>query len=323
MKSFTEYLLEMRQQDAEKFMGLSGNYTLDDVETRYKELAMKYHPDRGGNVKQMQDLNAARKILKKSAGKGGSYEDTWQKIKAERAALKPVIQHQIEMLVHPQDFIDYFQKVFPGNTFEYTSKPVFNNSDDYAGVSYTFINRRRDKKFEVDIYSYLTDIVGSKELATSDVSYPLSIYAYGYANKRRIKVFGRDWKQTRNHKEVKPETIFPKSKITKKQTRKFSKRDMLLFMKTELKAEATNNDNFFIPLKDGKYLRAYRHVMMRIPAWVISGIYEKEGYRWIVQDQSIVTLPETEDTANLFKKFTKMDSKQVLRELDKIKKTTT
>jgi len=39
---------------------------LDEVKRRYKELALKHHPDRGGNTQIMQDINNEYEAIKKN-----------------------------------------------------------------------------------------------------------------------------------------------------------------------------------------------------------------------------------------------------------------
>lgn len=47
--------------------------TLQDVKTRYKELAKMHHPDRGGNVATMQDINAEYSFIIAKIVKEGAF----------------------------------------------------------------------------------------------------------------------------------------------------------------------------------------------------------------------------------------------------------
>jgi curved DNA-binding protein CbpA len=313
MKLFKEFLLEITQKEAEDFLGLSNNWTQDDVEKAYKKLSLKYHPDKGGDVKDMQKLNAARKTLKK---KKSSSKFDWDSLNKEYDTLKQQIQIELENKFHPEDFIAYFKKVFPTNTFTFKVERPWKNNH-YAGVKFKFQNKRKDKAFEVDIFANLTDVKQTKEMLanSSDISYPVSIYAYGYTNKKKIKVFSHDYKKSNKHGEIKPETIFPKAKITKKQTRKFSKRDMLLFMKNETNS-IISGDNYFIPTKDGLYVRIYRSVIMRQPIWTASGIYEKNGkWKWDLKHNFTKTMEETTETADIIKSWNKKTANKIKTEL--------
>jgi len=46
-----------------KFLGLSLSATPEEIHTRYKELAKKYHPDKGGKTKDFQKLTEAVETL--------------------------------------------------------------------------------------------------------------------------------------------------------------------------------------------------------------------------------------------------------------------
>lgn len=75
MKNFAQYLIEvaMSSSDARKVLGLSSNYTDDQLKTAYKKMAVANHPDKGGSVAKMQQINVARDVL---AGKDvDDYDD--------------------------------------------------------------------------------------------------------------------------------------------------------------------------------------------------------------------------------------------------------
>ncbi len=51
-------------EDAYKFMGLYHRCSNEEVNQRYKELALKYHPDKGGDEKMFQKLPVYVSIIK-------------------------------------------------------------------------------------------------------------------------------------------------------------------------------------------------------------------------------------------------------------------
>ena len=65
MKTFLNFLIEaaMSTSDALKTLGLSSNYTDDQLKTAYKKMAVANHPDKGGSVTKMQQINVARDVL--------------------------------------------------------------------------------------------------------------------------------------------------------------------------------------------------------------------------------------------------------------------
>lgn len=44
-------------------LGLKENVTFDEVKSAYRKLAMKFHPDRGGNPEEFKKVQAAYEIL--------------------------------------------------------------------------------------------------------------------------------------------------------------------------------------------------------------------------------------------------------------------
>lgn len=50
-------------------LGVSMDARWEDVQSAYKRLALKHHPDRGGSVTKMQEINQAYNALKKRFGR--------------------------------------------------------------------------------------------------------------------------------------------------------------------------------------------------------------------------------------------------------------
>lgn len=72
MKSFSEWLLEaiMDPKRALEIFGLAEfPKTASELRMLHKKLALSNHPDRGGSLEKMQDINAANDVLKKWVGK--------------------------------------------------------------------------------------------------------------------------------------------------------------------------------------------------------------------------------------------------------------
>lgn len=55
----------MERQQALSVLGLPPNATRQQIKRRYRTLAKKYHPDRGGDQRQMQRIIAAYELLMK------------------------------------------------------------------------------------------------------------------------------------------------------------------------------------------------------------------------------------------------------------------
>jgi len=55
----------LERQQALRVLGLPPNATPQQIKRRYRTLAKRYHPDRGGDQKEMQRIIAAYECLKK------------------------------------------------------------------------------------------------------------------------------------------------------------------------------------------------------------------------------------------------------------------
>ncbi len=55
----------MQRQQALNVLGLPPNATPDQIKRRYRALAKRYHPDHGGDQRQMQRIIAAYELLVK------------------------------------------------------------------------------------------------------------------------------------------------------------------------------------------------------------------------------------------------------------------
>ena len=57
----------VERQQALAVLGLPPDATHQQIKRRYRELAKKYHPDRGGDQKEMRRIIAAYQLLMKSS----------------------------------------------------------------------------------------------------------------------------------------------------------------------------------------------------------------------------------------------------------------
>jgi DnaJ-domain-containing protein 1 len=61
--------LMLERQQALAVLGLPANATRQQIKRRYRALAKRYHPDRGGDQRQMQRIIAAYELLMKDQPK--------------------------------------------------------------------------------------------------------------------------------------------------------------------------------------------------------------------------------------------------------------
>ncbi|WP_020211120.1 J domain-containing protein [Gilvimarinus chinensis] len=58
----------MKNEDAAKILGITGEINPDTVKQAYRRASSKYHPDKGGSVEMMQAVNQAYDTLKDFSG---------------------------------------------------------------------------------------------------------------------------------------------------------------------------------------------------------------------------------------------------------------
>lgn len=66
----------MTLQEARDFLGLKPGYTDDDVQRSYRRLALRHHPDRGGDVREFKKLTAAYGIVRDPRKAAAPYDPT-------------------------------------------------------------------------------------------------------------------------------------------------------------------------------------------------------------------------------------------------------
>lgn len=60
----------LQRQQALAVLGLPAHATPEQIKRRYRQLAKRYHPDRGGDPREMQRIIAAYELLMKEQHKG-------------------------------------------------------------------------------------------------------------------------------------------------------------------------------------------------------------------------------------------------------------
>ncbi len=58
-KRLEQWLTELESQDPYRVLGISPRDSVEKVKTRYRQLALEQHPDRGGSAERMKELNLA------------------------------------------------------------------------------------------------------------------------------------------------------------------------------------------------------------------------------------------------------------------------
>lgn len=328
---FKDFLTESKltYEKALEVLGLSNSYTKDDVK-KARNIAIKLaHPDKGGSLEQSKLVNTAYDLLKNttggtSYGAGNTYdrEDT----NAKYNAMEKQINADLIAKYTPDAFTKYFEDIF-GKKFTHSLQMRENKYSGahsyYAGFKSKFATEDDKIVFEFDVSVYLTDVVYKKSSLSNDpdISYTISVTAYGYANRKKQKMSQRDWKQMNNHSVLwDPKKSYTPAKMKKIANAsgdvKMKRADFQLAMKNEVKATPWN-DMMKIDLKDGQSILVWRIVFMRTPMWQLHRIGTVENRRFVNDENLSGGLPESESTIDTFLAIRKMTGAQALKLLDK------
>ena len=306
---------KMSVEDALTIFGLSAT-DLDDkklINKTYRALALKNHPDKGGDLERMKDITVAKSVLDKATSRtspSGKFD--WEAMDKEYSELAVKVLEILDDTFNPKAFTQYFQSIY-GEGFDWEEVNRFPRKNDrnpsYAGFLVEFFNKDRSIVFTFRVSAYLTNVkAGTKSLgsAMDSISFELMVDAYGLYGNKKLKVSQRGWKHTNRHSVLfKPEESFPKNKLEKfKKTvaaKKFTKKDMITSLTSYFRKAEWDGEYVKIPIQDKIKLYLRRVVIMRIATWTP---YLFEGYR-SVRGGKIASFPETEETLEKFKELHK------------------
>ena len=319
MKTFKDYLLEttMTLPLAKEVLGLTGAYTADDVKKAYQTASNKHHPDKGGDVEMMKKVNVAYRMLKKTSGTGtssvGDHNKFWADIGEKYTKIATYVDKDLKSKFNPKVYTDYFEKTF-GQKFKATVDYYdFSKSPNPSNAGFTAEFKTDDGKiaFDLRVYVYLINVEPNTKGLSNDanISYPLGVTAYGYANMKKQKMAQRDWDSKTNHSVfTDPTIIYPVAKLKKMlvaSDKKMTKADFLLGLDKEVETTPWNQTEhvYLVNLTDG-FAMINRTVFNRQPFWVVSAIGTKEGkYKFTTNIRMTKYLDETKETLDAFKKL--------------------
>ena len=245
MKSFKEFVKEqtLSQSDAMDIMGISGEFTSDDVKKKYKELAIINHPDKGGDSETMKKINNAYDVLKNKTGLSSKTTFDWDKMDKEYQELANRIVEIVKGAFNPNVFTDYFEKVF-GKPFKLEKVKYIGEhtkdsygSPSHAGLNATFDSVDGTMSFNIIADVYLSSIKNSTGLPSPSMSLPLTATSVGFFNGRKFKLFNSFWKSFKLDAKSfnKPEEFFPEVKLKKHLKQKQLKKTFNLLLQRLLK----------------------------------------------------------------------------------------
>lgn len=306
MKTYHEYITEqqMSVQDAQSLLGLGGrSYTQDELKAAYKKLAGIHHPDRGGDVVQMQRINAAYDKLSKIM-LGGSHQSPEDRTAAYKhskeqdriflvAAIGKVKQH-----VDIHRFTSHFQAIF-GEHFSCQEHDSSGEIYAYRGaISFEFSNSARTTVLTLAV-SISASERHNRGLSAPDQGLNMYVSTSILHNRRKIKLGQTNYSFESGFQVLtNPELLFPAKKLQGKmagKVTKFTRKDAILALTKETKGEF--HDNWLtipLPHTDNLNIKMYRSVFMGHASWSLEGVYQK--YKPIERISSVSRFYETAGT---------------------------
>ncbi|QAY01324.1 hypothetical protein ZPAH1_orf00310 [Aeromonas phage ZPAH1] len=300
-KMFDQLLESMNQAIALKTLGLSSNFTEEELKAAYRKAAKDNHPDRGGSTEKMQSVNSAYEELKNS-GSSATREASWaqrkQKQEDEKRVVTNFVTHMFDKFFDINAYLDYFQKM-SGKKFTFERK-INVGTWGTASVDYKFSSEDRSVFFDLNAMAhvFITKALGA------GIDKPeldkMGVFTEVLIDRKKVKMSQSNYNQSETEKFMKdPKILFPETKLKKafsadKKVKPLKKADYVLFVKKELEGKHLGGDDFAVDIGNGSVIYFSRMTWMRKGVWNISG-------RTGTKERWSVTTPfyETETPENM------------------------
>ena len=266
-------LLEsLSYSDALKLFNLDKDYTENDVLKKYKRLAIKFHPDKGGDVEKMQDLNYAKDLLLKNVTKEYKQPESRESKKSDYEFLKKQTEKLCKEYfdnLNPDVYVEYFNEIF-NDSFKYTVTD-FTDYSIFYGKHVKFFNAGKTKLIDLDIWLRFGDVyssIANGNLSSPDmkVTYETKLFIDGKRQRVKQKTYN-DYGRKEIFRD--PTIIFERKKlkaIAQGEKRKgdiLKKRDFEYLFENKFGGRC-NNNIYTIPICNGEaYLCIDRITIMR------------------------------------------------------------
>ena len=266
-------LLEsLSYSEALKLFNLDKDYTENDVLKKYKRLAIKFHPDKGGDVEKMQDLNYAKDLLLKNVTKEYKQPESRESKKSDYEFLKKQTEKLCKEYfdnLNPDVYVEYFNEIF-NDSFKYTVTD-FTDYSIFYGKHVKFFNAGKTKLIDLDIWLRFGDVyssIANGNLSSPDmkVTYETKLFIDGKRQRVKQKTYN-DYGRKEIFRD--PTIIFERKKlkaIAQGEKRKgdiLKKRDFEYLFENKFGGRC-NNNIYTIPICNGEaYLCIDRITIMR------------------------------------------------------------
>lgn len=323
---------KMTISEALKIFGIKEVPDLKTLMQLWKDLSKLNHPDRGGSLEIMQDINAAMDVLKPLAtGSGGSYTTTkvdWDEIH-RRTREKNIANIEVMDVMFEESFdadalLDHIQPYVPTN-MELLIDVVKTDLDKLTDRQ---LESRSDMPFSatIEVHNeentmvvYLRYLIspehsssqglGHTSVDEADVLFSVSLETDIYYNNRKNKLSQARWQWRVGRKALSDyASVLPPAKLKKifegEKRSSFKRADMFLGLKRELDVTIDKDTVFIYPFgKDVKFYFSFmRSTMLGQASWMFNNVQlinpQTRKYTSPSPRFKNVTsyIPETEDT---------------------------
>lgn len=272
MKRYKYLLLEkdLSVNEALTIFGIKDIPNQSDLQTLYRTLSKTHHPDKGGKIETMQQINQAYEVLKKmSPAHGGSVTPTrsWTEINKEWEEKNkrnfPVMKKIFEDAFDEHNLVKYLQQFVQDELFievEQTDPHKINQRAwESSMLSFRAEVKIHNKDNTVVFYvRYIIDAnyrtsggLGYDGQDEKDILFNVMINSDIYYNNRKNKLGQSDYKWDVGHKTIEDfKKVFPEATLKKifsgKGKQSFKRADMFLGIQREIGPMTIETDGFFL-----------------------------------------------------------------------------
>ena len=269
MKSFLYWLIEaaMTFPQALQIFGLSQAPANEkELSTLYKKLAMKRHPDHGGSTREMQELNAAKDILKKNLGSDGtrSYSksrkssSSWQEtIKRDEEYIAKSLERlfdTLDVVAYREWFEKHFSKKFTIDIKKGTYSSLFTN----VPLPFVEMTAYSDGHAEVFTMKLTATVLNAARNASSSLGAKNITFAYYVTaealvgGKKQVMARQKSRKANDILPLTNPDVVFPSIRLKKiisgnaRKGSKMARRDFATIFETRWGCETGGGKNWWL-----------------------------------------------------------------------------
>jgi curved DNA-binding protein CbpA len=283
---------------AYEVFGLKPGDDLSNLDSLWKALARKNHPDLGGDPEKMKEINAAKDILSQFgsssyAGTFSSYGSTYKRTTPEERA-----EQDKKLLAINRKIADGIMSIMKSASISYekylkrsfpdieAKEPKDLSNKDSVYITYTWATKDGSTSFSLIIRSGWGHQKSKDHTlggGSSEENYEVMFETKMYHNGKTYKVSQQKYSFNKLSGQLgKPSEIFPDKALKRvsSQSRGASKmqaRDFRAALENEFDGFTRGKDIWLLPVSDTRALQINRHVMLKTGLWSILGLRDKKS----------------------------------------------